>query len=111
VRVSISEELEKLQSLRDRGVISEQEFALAKSRVLDNAPPAPASAPDGTRSFLQQLARSRSDRFIGGVCGGLGHHTDLPSWAWRVIFSLTLLYFGAGLLIYLLLWLFLPLES
>jgi phage shock protein C len=109
VRVSISGELEKLQSLRDRGVISEQEFVQAKARVLDNAPP--AAAPDGTHSFLQQLARSRSDRFIGGVCGGLGRHTDLPSWAWRVMFSLTLLYFGAGLLIYLLLWLFLPLES
>jgi phage shock protein C len=109
VRVSIAEELEKLQSLRDRGVISEQEFVQAKARVLDNAP---AAAPmDATRSFLQQLARSRSDRFIGGVCGGLGRHTDLPSWAWRVMFSLTLLYFGAGLLIYLLLWLFLPLES
>ena len=107
--MSISEELEKLQSLRDRGVISEQEFMQAKARVLDNAS---AAAPiDGTRSFLQQLARSRSDRFIGGVCGGLGRHTDLPSWAWRVMFSLTLLYFGAGLLIYLLLWLFLPLES
>ena len=106
--MSISEELEKLQSLRDRGVISEQEFVQAKARVLDGVTAAPL---DGTRSFLQQLARSRSDRFIGGVCGGLGRHTDLPSWAWRVMFSLTLLYFGAGLLIYLLLWLFLPLES
>jgi phage shock protein PspC (stress-responsive transcriptional regulator) len=109
MRVSIAEELEKLQSLRDRGVISETEFVQAKARVLDNGPP--ASPADAARSFLQQLARSRSDRFIGGVCGGLGHHTDLPSWAWRVMFSLTLLYFGAGLLIYLLLWLFLPLES
>ena len=107
--MSISEELEKLQSLRDRGVISEPEFVQAKARVLDNAPPAPPA--DGARSFLQQLSRSRSDRFIAGVCGGLGRHTDLPSWAWRVMFSLTLLYFGAGLLIYLLLWLFLPLES
>jgi phage shock protein C len=109
VRVSISGELEKLQSLRDRGVISDQEFVQAKARVLDNEPPAPPA--DGPRSLLQQLARSRSDRFIGGVCGGLGRHTDLPSWAWRVIFSLTLLYFGAGLLIYLLLWLLLPLEG
>lgn len=107
--MSISGELEKLQSLRDRGVISETEFVQAKARVLDNAPP--ASSTDPTRSFLQQLTRSRTDRFIGGVCGGLGRHTDLPSWAWRVMFSLTLLYFGAGLLIYLLLWLFLPLES
>lgn len=98
--MSISEELEKLQSLRDRGVISEQEFLQAKAHVLDH-----------NRSFLQQLTRSRTDRFIGGVCGGLGRHTDLPSWAWRVMFALTLLYFGAGLLIYLLLWLFLPLES
>jgi phage shock protein PspC (stress-responsive transcriptional regulator) len=107
--MSIAEELEKLQSLRDRGVISETEFVRAKERVLENAPPAPTH--DGAHSFLQQLARSRSDRFIGGVCGGLGRHTDLPSWAWRVMFSLTLLYFGAGLLIYLLLWLFLPLEG
>ncbi|MGA8706643.1 MAG: PspC domain-containing protein [Steroidobacteraceae bacterium] len=103
--MSIAEELEKLQSLRDRGVISEQEFGRAKAQVLDAAPVA-----GDTRSFLQQLARSRSDRFLGGVCGGLGRHTDLPSWAWRVIFCLTTLYFGAGLLIYLLLWLFLPQE-
>jgi phage shock protein PspC (stress-responsive transcriptional regulator) len=99
MRVSIAEELEKLQSLHDRGAISDQEFARAKGHVLD-----------GAHSFLQQLARSRSDRFIGGVCGGLGRHTDLPSWAWRLIFCLTLLYFGAGLLIYMLLWLLLPQE-
>ncbi|HEV7985764.1 MAG TPA: PspC domain-containing protein [Steroidobacteraceae bacterium] len=101
--MSIAEELEKLQSLRDRGAISEEEFVRAKAHVLEGAPP-----PSAARSFLQHLSRSRSDRFVGGVCGGLGAHTDLPSWAWRVIFCLTTLYFGAGLLIYLLLWLFLP---
>ena len=104
--MSIAEELERLQSLRDRGVLSEEEFARAKAHVLDVAP----SAGD-TRSFLQQLTRARTDRYLGGVCGGLGRHTDLPSWAWRVIFCLTTLYFGAGLLIYLLLWLFLPQDS
>ena len=104
--MSIAEELERLQSLRDRGAISEQEFARAKAQVLDGQPPH-----DPSRSFLHQLKRSRSDRFIGGVCGGLGSHTDLPSWAWRVIFCLTLLYFGAGLLIYILLWIFLPEEK
>ncbi|HEY6453391.1 MAG TPA: PspC domain-containing protein [Steroidobacteraceae bacterium] len=103
--MSIAEELERLQSLRDRGAISEEEFARAKARALGAAPGA-----DPARSFLHQLTRSRTDRFIGGVCGGLGQHTDLPSWAWRLIFCLTLLYFGTGLLIYLLLWLFLPRE-
>ncbi len=104
--MSIVEEFEKLQSLRDRGAISEEEFARAKAQVLDGERPF-----EGTRSFLHQLKRSRSDRLIGGVCGGLGHHTDLPSWAWRVIFCLTSLYFGVGVLIYLLLWLLLPQES
>jgi phage shock protein C len=103
--VTVADEIEKLQSLRDRGIISEQEFSRAKAQVLEGTTPA-----SDARSMLHQLARSSSDRFVGGVCGGLGRHTDLPSWAWRVIFCLTLLYFGAGLLIYLLLWLFLPLE-
>jgi phage shock protein C len=105
--MSIAEELERLQALRDRGTISDDEFARAKSQVLGESASPRA---DSHRSFLQQLGRSRSDRIIGGVCGGLGHSTDLPSWAWRVIFCLTLLYFGAGLLIYILLWIFLPQE-
>jgi phage shock protein C len=105
--MSIAEELERLQALHDRGTISDEEFARAKAQVLDQSP---SPRPTAHRSFLQQLARSRSDRVIGGVCGGLGHSTDLPSWAWRVIFCLTLLYFGAGLLIYILLWIFLPEE-
>jgi phage shock protein PspC (stress-responsive transcriptional regulator) len=105
--MSIAQELERLQALHDRGAISAEEFARAKARVLD-----PAAATDGNqRPLLHQLARSGSDRYIGGVCGGLGAHTDLPSWAWRLIFCLTLLYFGAGILIYLLLWLFLPLQE
>ncbi|HEY4975364.1 MAG TPA: PspC domain-containing protein [Steroidobacteraceae bacterium] len=105
--MSIAEELERLQSLRDRGAISEEEFVRAKAQVLAD-PTAARGAPP--RGFLHQLARSRTDRIIGGVCGGLGSSTDLPSWAWRVIFCLTLLYFGVGLLIYILLWIFLPQE-
>jgi phage shock protein C len=104
--MSIAEDLEKLQILRDRGAISEQEYSRAKQQALDEA-----TARTGSHSaLLHQLTRSRTDHVIGGVCGGLGKHTDLPSWAWRVIFCLTLLYFGAGVLIYLLLWIFLPEE-
>ena len=104
--MSIAEELEKLQLLRDRGTISEQEFARAKQQALDEA-----TARTGSHSaLLHQLARSRTDRVIAGICGGLGKQTDLPSWAWRVIFCLTLLYFGSGVIIYLLLWVFLPEE-
>jgi phage shock protein C len=105
--MSLAEELEKLQILRERGTITEDEFNRAKQQVIDDA-----TARTGSHSaLLHQLERSRSDRVLSGVCGGLGKQTDLPSWAWRAIFCLTFLYFGAGLVIYLLLWIFLPLET
>jgi phage shock protein PspC (stress-responsive transcriptional regulator) len=106
--MGISDELERLQSLRERGALSDEEYARAKAQVLQGAPL--SSSPASHPSFLHRLVRSRTDRVIGGVCGGLGKHTDLPSWAWRVIFCVISLYFGAGLLFYLLLWIFLPLE-
>jgi len=108
--MSISDELERLQSLRERGALNEDEYARAKAQVLQGAPTASTSV-GGHPTFLHRLVRSRTDRVIGGVCGGLGKHTDVPPWAWRVIFCLITLYFGAGLLFYILLWIFLPLEA
>ena len=102
--MSVAEEIERLQALRDRGALSEAEFAQAKARALGGAAPGGA----GGDSFLHRLRRSRRDQLIGGVCGGLGEHTDLPSWVWRVIFCVAALYFGIGLLLYLLLWIFIP---
>ena len=107
--MSVSDELERLQSLRERGALTEDEYARAKAQVLQGAP-LPNSGTGSQPSFLHRLVRSRTDRVIGGVCGGLGKHTDLPPWAWRVIFCLISLYFGAGVLFYILLWIFLPLE-
>lgn len=62
-------------------------------------------------SWLKKLSKSQDDKWIGGVCGGLGKYTPLPSWLWRVIFCCTVLFFGTGLLIYILLWIFMPRES
>lgn len=59
-------------------------------------------------NWLRRLTKAREDRWIGGVCGGLGRHTPIPSWSWRVIFSALFLFFGTGLLIYILLWIFMP---
>ena len=60
------------------------------------------------KNWLQKFTRSSSDYWIGGVCGGLGEHTPIPSWTWRLIFILFVIIFGTGLLIYLLMWLFVP---
>src|SRR4030042_1964743 len=63
------------------------------------------------QNWFHRLARSEDDRWLGGVCGGLGKHTPLPSWVWRVIFSVLFLFVGTGLLLYILLWIFMPTEQ
>jgi phage shock protein PspC (stress-responsive transcriptional regulator) len=105
MNMNVTEELERLQALRERGAISESEFAQAKARALGAGATPGAPAHD---TFLHRLSLSATDRVIGGVCGGLGAHTGLPSWAWRVIFCVSTFYFGIGLLFYLLLWIFIP---
>jgi phage shock protein C len=60
------------------------------------------------KNWLQNITKSEKDSWIGGVCGGLGEHTSIPSWTWRLLFSLLFVFYGTGLLIYILLWIFLP---
>ena len=64
-------------------------------------------------SILQNLKtarRSSKDRWIGGVCGGLGAATPIPSWVWRAVLLFALLAFGAGLLLYVVLWICIPID-
>jgi len=63
------------------------------------------------KNWLQDLTKSDTDRWIGGVCGGLGEHTSIPSWAWRLLFAIFVIFYGTGLLIYILLWIFIPAKS
>jgi len=107
--MSIAAELERLRTLRDNGAISEDEFLRAKARVLDD--PADATSSAKPLNVLNQLRRSRSDSVLGGVCGGLGRYTGVPAWGWRVLFCLSVLCIGFGVLLYVLLWLFVPLEA
>jgi phage shock protein C len=60
---------------------------------------------------LKSATKSSKDRWIGGVCGGLGTATPIPSWMWRVVFLFCLLVYGAGVLLYVLLWICLPSDT
>ena len=58
----------------------------------------------------KKLWRSRTDRKIAGVCGGLGDYFNIdPVWI-RITFVVFLLLGGFALLVYLLMWLLIPLE-
>jgi phage shock protein C len=103
--MSLSDELSKLAALRASGTLSEEEFTRAKERLL-NAQPVHAEEP--LSAAVNSFRRSRTDRWLGGVCGGIGRATGVESWVWRLLFAVLFLCFGAGLLVYLLLWLFVP---
>ena len=59
-------------------------------------------------TFLKDLSKSKSDCMLGGVCGGLGASTPIPTWIWRAGFLVSVLFFGTGALVYLILWIVLP---
>ena len=107
-----AEELNKLADLHARGVLSDEEFAKAKARLLAGhaAPPSYGSAAGPNLGAVNGLRRSRLDRWIGGVCGGIARSTGLDAWVWRLIFTVLFLAFGSGILVYILLWIFVPEE-
>ncbi len=114
--MSNAEELSKLADLHQRGALTDEEFAQAKARILSgqgfanggSAQGATASAP--ATQAINTLRRSRNDRWIGGVCGGIGEITGIASWVWRLIFAALMMCAGTGVLFYILLWIFVPEE-
>jgi len=105
--MSDSDELGKLGDLHQRGILSDEEFARAKSRLLGAGSQA---SEQSWASAVNALRRSRSERWIAGVCGGLAQTTGLEVWAWRLIFATLFFCGGAGLVVYLLFWIFVPSE-
>lgn len=112
--MSLSDELARLHELHRAGALSDEEFAAAKTRLIapgdkPHAVPGPGPGPE-TVAAVNSLRRPLADRWVGGVCGGLAAATGLDAWVWRLLFVLLALWGGAGLVLYLLLWVFVPSE-
>jgi phage shock protein C len=58
-----------------------------------------------------RLERSRTDRYIAGVCGGLGQYFEINPMVVRAIFLLMLIVAGTPILLYIALWLIMPNEG
>jgi len=116
--MSFSTEFERLAELHQRGHLSDEEFSRAKARLLgeaaDTGPQAGAAnapRPAGLGGALNGLQRSREDRWLGGVCGGLSEISGTASWIWRLIFVLLLPCHGISLVVYALLWALVPTRA
>ncbi len=58
----------------------------------------------------KSLYRNRLDTIIGGVAGGIGKYLNLDPTFIRILFVILAIAGGGGLLIYVILWVALPLE-
>ncbi len=58
----------------------------------------------------RKLYRSRKDKMIGGVAGGLAEYFDIDPTLVRILFVVTLFVGGGGFLAYIILWIVVPEE-
>jgi phage shock protein PspC (stress-responsive transcriptional regulator) len=111
--MNVSDEIKRLHELHQAGALTAAEFEQAKAKALSSSVnlDKPSRGLDGDFvTEMSALRRSRTDRWLGGVCGGLGKASGMESWIWRLVFALFTVTFGFGLLIYLLMWIFVPEE-
>jgi phage shock protein PspC (stress-responsive transcriptional regulator) len=64
--------------------------------------PSPVSAPP------RRLLRSRDDRMVAGVCGGLAEYTGIDPVVFRIVFAVAAIAGGSGLIAYLIAWVVIP---
>ena len=106
--MSLAEDLIRLEQLHARGALNDEEYARAKSKLI-NSPSAVPNEP--ALSALNAFRRSATDRWFGGLCGGLAVTTGMQSWLWRLMFVLLFMVAGSGLIVYLVMWFFVPLDT
>lgn len=58
----------------------------------------------------KKLYRSREDKVIAGVCGGIGTYFSIDPTVIRLLWLFALLVGGSGFLIYVILWIIIPEE-
>lgn len=59
----------------------------------------------------KKLMRSQNDRWLAGVCGGLGQYFGIDPTIIRIVFALLGVFTGSGFLLYLILWVVMPVEQ
>ena len=61
-------------------------------------------------TLTQKLTRSRSERMVAGVCGGLAKYFNIDPTIVRLAFVVMALAGGPGVLLYIILWIVTPCE-
>ena len=111
----VDEAIAVLGKVEDFGSIDDKESdtkEAATNNSRDNVNNNGASAPlYPEEDFIKKkLFRNPDDKIIGGVASGLGTYLDIsPMWM-RIIFLIFFLFTGYGIIVYLVMWLIIPMA-
>lgn len=73
-----------------------------------SAEPEPSSEPPPSTAVPRRLTRSREDRVLAGVCGGLGEYLGVDAVLIRIAALVLIFAGGAGLILYVIGWIAMP---
>ncbi len=59
----------------------------------------------------KRLYKSSSEKILGGVCGGIAQYLDTDPTIVRLLWVIFTLFYGAGLILYIILWIIMPLKK
>ncbi len=59
---------------------------------------------------MSRLYRSKNDRIIAGVCGGIAEYFNIDPTLVRIVFAILIFVFGLSIWIYPVLWIIIPEE-
>ncbi len=60
------------------------------------------------KKHIKRLYRSGKDKILGGVCGGLAEYFNVDPVIIRLIWAAAVLFYGSGILLYLIAWVIIP---
>lgn len=59
---------------------------------------------------MKKLYRSRTNKIIAGVCGGIAEYSNIDPTVIRLLWLLLSLIWGAGIVAYIIAWIIIPEE-
>jgi len=61
-----------------------------------------------TRLTARKLRKVTGDQWIAGVCASVAYWLGTPVWLTRLVWTCIVLFYGVGVGLYILLWIFVP---
>ena len=56
----------------------------------------------------RKLRKVKGKKWVAGVCAGVAYWLGIPTWLARLVWTSLVIFAGFGLLLYVLLWIFMP---